>query len=60
MPNKPPGDFSMNERSQFSEARAKATAQRIREGVKPVPMFTERPKREGDHVITNIGKPAHA
>lgn len=48
------------ERSQFSEARAKATAQRIRDGIKPVPLFTERPKGADDHVITNIGKPHHA
>ena len=59
MPNKPPGSFTM-ERSQFSEARAKETAQRIRDGIRPVPLFTERPKGEGDHVITNIGKPSHA
>ena len=44
------------QRSQFSEARAKATAQRLREGRPAVPLFVEQPKAEGDYVITNIGR----
>lgn len=43
-------DFSPCQRK-----RADETAKRIREGVSPVPMFTETRKGVGDRVISNIG-----
>ena len=53
----------MMQKSQFQPARARAVAQRLRDGTKPVPMFTrdiKKPGKAGVVVISNIGKATDA